>query len=346
MTMSLVSIPDADRADFGQRTVVASHRLHLDPLFADEALIELLDHYPRERLHALNMGHDPTRHEDNRLALHDGVSGTELLRAVRNGRLWLNVTRVNLADARYRRLIDELYAQLAVQLPGFRPKATQGTLLISSPQAMVYYHADGPTSLLWHIRGRKQVWVYPARDERFLSQELLEDIFAGVRHEYVPYDPAFDDAAQVFDLEPGQWITWPQNAPHRVTNLDSLNVSLVTEHFTAASVRRAQVYAANRFLRTRLGLHGLSTDSHAPLALAKYALHRLARKLGLDPLQVKSHVPLLRVDADAPEGVRPLAESPTEAPAPGTAPGTEHGTAAAGPRSTAAASPPAMAANA
>lgn len=311
MNAPQVYVSDAVKADFGHRPLVAAHNLHQHELFTDEALIELLDHFPRENLYALTMGTDPTRSDENRLAVHDGLSGAELLRAVKNGRLWLNITRVNRASARYRALIDQLYAQLAASIPGFEPSATQGTLLVSSPGAVVYYHADGPASVLWHIRGRKRIWIYPALDERFMARELLEDIFAGVRHEYLPYELAFDDAAVVYDLEPGQWVTWAQNAPHRVTNLDSVNVSLSTEYFTADTVWRSRIYTANRFLRVRMGLQDLSTRVGTPGALAKVAVHRVARKLGLDPVQGKRHVPSMRVDPDAPLGVVPL-ETRTE----------------------------------
>ncbi len=298
-----VELPEAQRASFGRRPLLANHNLHEHELFSDAALIDLLDHFPRQHLYALTMGNDPTHTDGNRLALHDGVSGADLLRAVKNGRLWLNITRVDRADARYRTLIDQLYAQLAAQAPGFSPMASQGTLLISSPHVLVYYHADAPTSVLWHIRGRKRVWVYPELDEKYMRRELLEDIFAGVRHEYLPYQSSYDDAAVIYDLEPGQWITWPQNAPHRVTNLDSVNVSLATEHFTAQSRWRARVYTANRFFRTRLGVHNLSTRERGPAALMKIVVHRLASKAGLDPLQTKRHIPSLRVDPDAPGGV-------------------------------------------
>lgn len=306
MTASAVELPANLKPDFGRRPVVGRHRLQDHELFSDQALIDLLDRFPREHLYALSMGCDPTRIEENRLAQHDGVSGAELLQAVRNGRLWLNLTRVDRADARYRRLISELYEELSAQLPGFSPDASQGTLLISSPQALVYYHADGPASALWHIRGRKRVWVYPALDQRYMKTELLEDIFAGVRHEYLPYEHAYDAAAEVYDLEPGQWISWPQNAPHRVTNLDSVNVSLSTEYFTHASRRRFQVYVANRFFRTRLGWKNMSTREDGALALAKTLVQRSARKLGLDPVQIRQYIPVLRVVADAPGGVIPL----------------------------------------
>jgi hypothetical protein len=301
-----VHLPAANRGDFGRRTLVATHNLHESDLFTDAALIELLDRFPRRNLYALAMGTDPTRPDENRLALNDGVSGAELMRAVRNGRLWLNITRVDRADRQYRELIDRLYAQVAAQVPDFAPDLCQGTLLISSPHALVYYHADGPASLLWHIRGRKRIWVYPALDRRFVDREALEDIFAGVRHEYLPFQAAYDDAATVYDLEPGQWIAWPQNSPHRVTNHDSLNVSLSTEHFTPQTRRRARVQTANRFLRVRLGVRGSSTREEGAMATMKMAVHRLARKAGLDPLQSKRHTPTMRIDPDAPGGASAL----------------------------------------
>jgi hypothetical protein len=298
-----VHLSATDREHFGRRPLVATHTLHESGLFSDAALIELLDRFPRQYLYALSMGSDLTRPEENRLALHDGVSGAELLRAVTNGRLWLNITRVDRADRRYRLLIDEIYAQLAAQLPGFRPIATQGTLLISSPRALVYYHADGPASVLWHIRGRKRVWVYPALDTRYAAREALEDICAGARHEYLPFRPAYDEGAISYELEAGQWTAWAQNAPHRVSNGDSVNVSLSTEHFTRESRRRSRVYAANRFLRVRLGLRNLSALEHGAAAWVKVATHGLARRAGLAPVRMKRHEATLRVEPDAPGGV-------------------------------------------
>jgi hypothetical protein len=308
-----IRLSAAGRADFGVRPLVAEHALHGSGLFTDAALIELLDRCPRQQIQALTMGSDITRPEQNRLALHDGVSGAELLRAVRNGRLWLNITRVDRADPRYRRLLDDLYAELAAQVPGFAPDSNQASLLVSSPHALVYYHVDGPATVLWHIRGHKRVWVYPALDRRFAQREALEDIFADARHEYLPFDAAFDDAATVVDLEPGQWITWAQNAPHRVTNGDSLNVSLSTEHFTRQGRWRARVYGANRFFRLHWGLSDLSTRENGPAAVMKAVVHRLARQAGLDPRPAKRHTPSLRVDPDAPGGVSAL--EPQGAPA-------------------------------
>jgi hypothetical protein len=303
-------------ADFGRKPMVASHNLDQSELFSDAALIELLDRFPRGNLYAMTTGGDPRRPEENRLARNESVSGAGLLRAVKKARLWLNLTRIDRAEERFRWLLDRLYAQLAAAVPGFRPDLTQANLLISSPHAVVYYHVDGPASVLWHVRGRKRVWVYPAGDTHYVQREALEDIFAGVRHEYLPFESSFYRGATVFDLEPGQWMVWAHNAPHRVTNLEGLNVSLTSEHFTRETRRRAHVYVANRFFRTHLGLSGLSTRERGPGALLKTVSHRLARRAGLDPTPPKRHVAALRVDPDAPDGVVALAHTDTPFTAP------------------------------
>jgi hypothetical protein len=312
MNVATLQCPQHAGDRFGHETVRSTHGLAALPLFTDSALIDLLDHFPRDRLFAFHTGTDPTRVEENRNAVHAGVSGAELLRAVERGRLWLNVTRVDRADARYRALIDQLYTDLGWLLPDFVPLASQGTLLISSPGAIVYYHADAPASVLWQLRGEKCVRVYPAQHATYLQRPHLEDIFAGVRHEYLPYQSEWDTASVAHTLRQGDWISWPQNAPHRVTNGDSVNVSLSTEHFTDDGLRRHQVYLANRFLRTRLGARELSTQEHGVAMQGKVLLRRMATRLGLNQLKYRSHQPVLRVDADAEGGVSARRDAPPE----------------------------------
>jgi hypothetical protein len=300
---------DTDR--LATRTVIAKHDLAESPLFTDESLAAILDDYPAERLFALTMGTDPVRSDDNERLDHGRASGAQLLEAVRKGRLWLNITGIDTVDHRFRRLTDELYEAVGRNVSTVASE-THATLLVSSPHAMVYYHVDGPPSYLWHIRGEKRIWVYPALDERLLARDLLEDVFAGVRQEYVPFRQDFDASAEVFDLVPGDVAMWPQNAPHRVTNADSLNVSLVTDHYTPEARRRARVYRANQFLRTRghLPVRLLSTRETGPEAAVKVVVHNVARRLGLGQPVKKAHRPPVRfVDPTSPDGTRPIDRS-------------------------------------
>ena len=175
---------------------------------------------------------------------------------------------------------------------------------------MVYYHFDSSHQALWHMRGRKRIWLYPACDERFASQEIMEEIFAGTYDydEEIPYSPEFDHHAQVFDLNPGEVVSWPHNAPHRIENLGTLNVSLSTGFVTEAAERRHQIYVANRLFRQRLGVRARSTRETGLTASAKSLVYRVCRRAGLLAKKAGRHEypRTLRIDPGAPLGYRPV----------------------------------------
>ncbi|HWJ11939.1 MAG TPA: hypothetical protein VNS46_21330 [Nocardioides sp.] len=295
-----------DIAGFGVRPHRAPHRLHERPEFEDAALARLLDRLPREVVHPYTMGRDPARPEQWRRGAPTDLPGSVLLDLVAHGRLWLNVVGVNRHDAAVGRLVDELYAEIGALVPGFVPRAIKATLLISSPTALVYYHADNQPNILWHLRGRKRAYVYP-RSDRFASQADLEKVVAGATDEELPYDRSYDEHADVLDLEPGQAAWWPQNSPHRVENLDGLNVSLSTEHWTADSLRREHVWTANHYLRTTARRIPRSTRERGVVPAAKVATMRLGRRTGLLSVgQRRAPEPSFSVAPAAPDGVGPL----------------------------------------
>jgi hypothetical protein len=219
----------------------------------------------------------------------------------------------------FSRVINELYDELQAKSPGFIARDRTANLLISSPDALVHYHIDMPVNMLWHVRGRKKVWVYPHFDHRFVSQQVVEMVCSGEFTEDVPYDPEFDHYALSFEVEPGQLLTWPQMAPHRVNNLDGLNVSLSTEHKSPTAVRRINLYQANQLLRRSLGCWHHSTSVNGITAHAKQALaraNRLVGKLLKKPKQHFTYSKSFVVDPEAPNGYRVLADAklPEEAP--------------------------------
>jgi hypothetical protein len=294
---------------FGSRPIAARHCLDGGEILTDPVLIDLLDAYPRNRLQAWTMGTDPLRREEWQPVDTTDVCGKDLLAAVKTGRLWYNILRLDLFDGRYREIIDQLYGEMAKACPGFRPVSVAGTLLLSSPGAQVYYHADAPPTTLFHIRGRKRMWIYPAGDVRFVSQELMEDIFGSAMDEEVPFSPEFDQYAEVFDLGPGDLVWWPQNAPHRIENLDSFNVSLSTRYQTEESQRRKLVYNANRFFRRRLGMKKLSVKETGLVAAIKCLAYRVCRRAGLEePISGYIYQAKVQVDPKAPLGISALAE--------------------------------------
>src|SRR5690606_19445440 len=95
----------------------------------------------------------------------------------------------------------------------------------------------------------------------------------------LPYRPEFDRDATAHPLLPGHMLTWPQNRPHRVENVQGLCVSLTTEHYTPDAMKKRMTYLANRYLREWLHLPTTGTALDGPAAVAKRGLFRVARHL-------------------------------------------------------------------
>lgn len=246
--------------DLEQKPLTVNHRLVETGLFDDEHLIRILDTHPRDCLNVHTMGVDETSNQW-REGDASTLSGEQLLNATKAGRLWLNVR--NMADhhAEFTILINDIYDEIQAKTPGFTALERSANLLISSPRALVYYHLDIPCNMLWHMRGVKRVWAYPPYNERYVTQQKVEDVICGVSNEELDYQPEFDQEAMVVDLQPGQMVTWPQNTPHRVSNVEGLNVSLTTEHLTPKARRRIKLFRANRFMRHTLGYKNLSQNT-------------------------------------------------------------------------------------
>lgn len=260
---------------WGHQPLRIEHRLHQDPLFSPEALADLIDAYPREHYSLVHMGAQGQRRlwREGEIG---GVPGREVMDAIAKGRMWLNLRNVHAVDPRYREVLDRMFAELSERVPGFSGPKRQCGILISSPKAQVYYHADLPGQFLWQIIGKKRVLVYPASPP-FLTPRHLEDIALFDVEVDMPYADWYDGHAAVFDLEPGQALAWPLNAPHRVENYDCVNVSM-TVSFTNEEIRRAQiVHLANGMLRHRFGMEPKSRAIAGPSFYAKALLQKALR---------------------------------------------------------------------
>jgi hypothetical protein len=284
--------------------LLAQHRLAETGLFSDESLAHIIDTHPDESLTVGRMGSNSHKF-DWRHGDRNGVSGEVLIQLVKDGRLWLNCRRMLDHHPAFADLVNSIYSELAANCPGFKAVQRTANLLISSPQAIVHYHVDLPVNMLWHVRGRKRVWVYPHFDHRFVSQTVIEKVATGEYSEDVPYDPDWDKYALVFDAEPGQLLTWPQHSPHRVSNLEGLNVSLSTEHKNPRAIRRINVHQENQFLRHKLGLGCTSSSVDGVTAHVKQAVARAVRacdKIRGDQPEQFEYPISFKIDPEAPLG--------------------------------------------
>lgn len=296
----------AKQTDFGVVPLQFDHNLHQHALFSEQSLARIFDRLDRKDYYVNTM--DVTAHNvrSRREGEINGLSGAEVLHAVKNGQIWILLLHPEKAGPQYHELLREIYAEIGHRQPGFHPYLEKMTLLISSPNIQVYYHCDIPGQTLWQVRGNKKVYVYPNR-EPFLDQASLERIALGEAHEIsLPYQPNFDDHAVVYDLQPGQWLHWPLNAPHRIVNGDCVNVSFTTEHFTRSIRRTYYINYANGILRHRMGCNPRSQKTTGLSYWAKFGLAAAYKLSGHQNKRRKILNVDFRVDPNAPRGVRTI----------------------------------------
>lgn len=268
---------DQHSALFDRQNIKLKHRLAETGLFSEEALGRLIDKLEPHQYTLNTMGHDKNVKEWRHGEI-GSTSGTEVINCIRNGRLWMNVFRIMDIDPQYDRVLNQIFSEFEARVPHLKTTMRNMSLLVSSPKIQVYYHADVQGQSLWQLQGKKRVYVYPV-NQAFLTDESLEKILMQETEEEVPYQPWFDEYAEVHDLEAGEMMHWPLYGPHRVENHDCLNISVTTEHWTRDIRHEFAVRYGNGVLRRTLGLENLSTAPRGfhvyPKAAAALAWKRL-----------------------------------------------------------------------
>jgi hypothetical protein len=306
MSGSIFSWNGQNIDDFSRVPMQIGHHLHQSDLFGDDALARLIENTDRENYYVNTMDIDAHDVSTRREGETGDLSGKAALRAVADGHIWYLLMRPEKVDPRYGELVERIYDEIGHQIPGFRATMKKMSILVSSPKVQVYYHCDVPGQTLWQIRGSKRVYVYP-NQEPYLHQPSLEKVVLNEAHEIsIPYRPEFDEAAVIYDLQPGQMLHWPLNAPHRIINHDCVNVSFTTEHFTDEIRRQFIVNKANGILRHRLGLNPRSQSTGGLAYWAKYGVAGAYKASGLQKQRRLSFKVDFTVDPDAPRGVRTI----------------------------------------
>ena len=275
MTGILTNFSGRDAQLWGHQPLKVTHELGEQAMFSRAALARLIETYPREHYGLIAMGGtgDSKLWQEGDLG---GASGETVLDAIEKGRLWLNLRNVSGVNTAHGLLLDTIFSELRRYVPGFDVTKWQSGILISSPSAQVYYHADLPGQMLWQIAGKKRVFLYP-NSPPFITARDLEDIALFDVEVDIPYAGWYDEHARVFDLAPGQMLYWPLNAPHRVENLEGVNVSMTVSFSTRGTRRREVLHLANGLLRHRFGIEPKSTRIEGMGFLAKAVLQKLLR---------------------------------------------------------------------
>jgi hypothetical protein len=259
--------------------VMIRHHLSEHPLFTLEGLGALIEGYPRSEYAIVRVNED-----DGTRCWREGeivgLSGVEVIEAIRRGRMWLNLRNLNQIDARYRAVVEQMFTELEAAVPGLSTHKQDVGIIISSPGGQVGYHCDLPGQGLFQIQGRKRIYLYPGQ-EPYLKPTDLENIALRGVEVSMQWEPGYDQVAHTFDLVGSQCLFWPLNWPHRIDNGDVLNISMTVEYWTDEIRRRHMVNLGNGILRQILHVPPRSRAISGPSFYAKAGLQAFMRRSGL-----------------------------------------------------------------
>jgi hypothetical protein len=274
--------------------------------FADDArLAETLDRYPAELFDINLYDYDDEGQVSLRTGARGRLNGAELLAAIQQGRLWVNLRGVETGWPELWAAAMAEFRKVQATYPGMRAVTNAGQLILSSPKARVPYHFDPAGVLLFHMRGRKRVFVYPG-DEAHLPEKNMEQVVARQTTEELPYTLAFEGDAQVMDLEPGQALTWPLYAPHRVENLDRFCVSLSMDFQTWPSRLRNGALYTNAVARSRGGRPRFTDRMAPPELAARWAASLALKRMGALKSRLSDFQRDFEPEVGVVDGARPL----------------------------------------
>ena len=266
-----------DRAEFrrcfDREPFRVEHDLVGHGLFELERLIELSRALPADRVE-YNAGSLPVT-QDPRQTPRTGLSVTETIRRIEECRSWMVLKNVE-SDREYRELGQRCLEPMRALCPDMR--APELFVFISSPGAVTPYHIDPECNFLLQVRGTKTMRTFPARDRSVLSEQELERFYAGGSRNLLQLTPETESKAWVFELEAGQGVHVPVNAPHWVCNGPTVSISFSVTFRTDASDRREIAYRINHRLR-QLKLQPRPVGRSPVVDDVKYALFDAARGL-------------------------------------------------------------------
>ncbi|CDO61324.1 hypothetical protein BN1012_Phect3112 [Candidatus Phaeomarinobacter ectocarpi] len=284
---------NADR--FSTGTVQAKHRFLESGLFEDDALAELIEGYPEEHMSIHTTTLNPDGVETWRHGSMKGRTGADVIEAIKHGKLWINLQHMEDVAPRYHALVARALDDVTEKNPSLKHMRHNTGILISSPSARVLYHCDISPVVLCHIRGAKRLWLYPNTDE-FISNNSREQVVLRETEEEVPYSEDMDAHAQVFDLKPGDLLSWEMQAPHRVDNIEGLNVSMTTAYYTPEAMKQYGVIYGNGVLRRLFGMNPKSVDTKGLAAMIKCGLAFAVKKTGVLEANEREFVTTFEVD--------------------------------------------------
>lgn len=255
MTQGLIALDADHQALYDRESFTTTHGLVDHPLLKVDALAELIQRLPRERVFYSSGSVD--RDADFDRAALEHPPKLELREAMKDLETADSYIMVNgpESDPEYQPLFRDILGTVESYTRDLDPEIRDPMLylFISSPHSTTPFHVDRYITFLMQITGNKKLFVWPASDRETVSEEALETLFADPSQRSPLLPPSREEYCTEHSLSPGECLHIPFTAPHWVKNGDEVSISLSIIFRTRRTDRLRNAYQLNYGLRRRLG---------------------------------------------------------------------------------------------
>jgi mannose-6-phosphate isomerase-like protein (cupin superfamily) len=258
-------------SNFAAKPFGVHHNLAQHELLSVESVAQLADQLPADSIEH-NQGAAVGVVADGDVPVVEATPG-EVARNIETNGCWMVLKNIEQASA-YNQLLNETLNEVDPLVEGREGgmNLREGFVFLSAPNSKTPAHTDHEHNFLLQIRGSKQMNIGRFREVEE-EQLQVEKMFAGERNmDRLPDDPT------AYELQPGDGVYVPPNAPHWVVNGPAVSVSLSITFRTPITERGAVVHSINRRLR-QLKVSPRPPGEHLATDKAKFAVHRAIKSL-------------------------------------------------------------------
>jgi hypothetical protein len=264
------------QAQFNREPMGFSHDLSSLPMFSDAALRSLAaiyDAHPRDYYVAASA---PTAGTEFFSVPRASAKPTEAMDRLDGGAIRILLKRPEDHDAGFRRLRDELFAEVLALRGGLRGERLvrlESSVFITSAASTTPFHFDPEIAFFFQIEGDKSYHVYPPVS---LREPELEKFYLRGQVSIGQVDLGARDCAleRVFELRAGLGFHQPQDSPHWVQTRASRSVSYSFVYETDVGRARGRARACNYYLR-KFGIEPISPGQRPALDALKAGTMRM-----------------------------------------------------------------------
>ncbi|WP_320672294.1 JmjC domain-containing protein [Patulibacter defluvii] len=242
----MITIPSSRfHGAYGQQPLAVAHDLDGHDLLRLESLVALAARHPADLVEH-NIGDVPVSNPGG-VAPRIELDPAQVLADIADNGCWMVLKHVQ-RDPAYRALLDRVLDEAGAAVPPGEETThmREAFVFVSGPGAVTPAHIDPEQNFLLQVRGSKAMHVGRFADDAVRTREL-ERYYSGA-HRNIEATPTDE---QVFELQPGDGVYVPPNAPHWVQNGSEVSISLSVTWRTRQTERYSAIWAMNHRLRSR-----------------------------------------------------------------------------------------------